>query len=176
MKKLFTICLVLLLCASVFGTPVGRQNISTAVAAVQTTVDILEILNSDELAFFGIGTGSVFYVDSGAGGSGTGLDWTNAEVTIEAAIDNCTANAGDWIFVAPGHAETGATALVDLDKAGITLWGLGTGTLMPTISYDTATDTFIIGTAGDNVTVHGIKFIATVTAVVNGFLNFSFNF
>ncbi len=167
MKRLFIICLVLMLCVPAMATKVSSRDDSAAIATMQVDVDTLLVLSRDVLSLKKVGPGDVFYVDSNAGGSGTGVDWTNAEVTIEAAIANCTAGAGDWIVVSPTHVETGATAFVDLDKTHITLWGLGIGSKMPTLSYDTSTDTFIIGTAGDGVRVHGIKFIATVTAVVN---------
>ena len=167
MKKLITICLALLLCAPAYGTPIASADNTTAIAAMQVDVDSLLLLSNDVLALNKSGPGDVFYVDSNATGSGTGVDWTNAEVTIEAAIANCTAGAGDWIFAAPTHVETAATAFVDLDLTHITLWGLGIGSKMPTLSYDTSTDTFIIGATGDGVKVHGFKFIATVTAVAN---------
>ena len=130
MKKLITICLVLLFCASVYATKVSSRDDSTAIATMQTDVDNLLTLSTDVLALNKAGPGDVFYVNSNAGGSGTGVDWTNAEVTIEAAIANCTTGAGDWIIVAPTHVETATTAFVDLDLANITLWGLGTGTKM----------------------------------------------
>ena len=48
------------------------------------------------------------YVDSNAGGSGTGADWANAYTTIGAAL---TAKAaGDNFWVAHNHAETAAGA------------------------------------------------------------------
>ncbi len=167
MKRLFIICLVLLLCAPVYATKVSSRDDSTAIASMQTDVDSLLLLTADALSTNKV-AGDVFYVDSGAsGGSGTGVDWTNAELTIEAAIANCTAGAGDWIMVSPTHAETAATAFVDLDKTDVTLWGLGNGTRMATLTYDTSTDTFIIGAGGDGTKVHGIKFIAAVTAVAN---------
>jgi len=167
MRK-FCLFLVLLslawLCVPAYATKIGAANDSTAIAAVQVDVDLIKILSSDVLATQKIG-GDVFYVNSNASGSATGFDWTNAELTIEAAIADCTADAGDWIIVHPAHAETASTGTFDADKAGVTIWGLGNGTDMPTISYDTSTDTCLIGADGDGVLVHGIKFIATVTAV-----------
>jgi len=53
-----------------------------------------------------IGTGTIFYVDSGVTNAGDGSNWNNAKATIEEAYDLCTANAGDVILVAQGHSET----------------------------------------------------------------------
>lgn len=167
MKKLFTICLVLLFCTSVYGVKVSSRDDSTAIATMQVDVTASAILNSDQLALLGIGTGDVFYVDSGATGSGTAADWTNADITIELALVHCTANAGDIIVCAPYHAETASTGTFDLDLDGVTLIGLGKGDAMTTITYDTTTDTVIMGASGDGCTIRNIKFIATVTAVAN---------
>lgn len=165
LRKLFTICLVLLLCVPAYGTKVSAADDSTAIAAVQTDVDLIEILNEDIMAHRI--AGDTFYVNSNASGSDTGLDWTNAALTIEAGIALCTAAAGDWIMVHPAHAETASTGTVDADKTDVTIWGLRNGTAMPTLTYDTSTDTFIIGATGDGTKVHGIKFISSVTAVAS---------
>ncbi len=166
MKRLFIICLVLLLCASATATKIADADDSTAIAAVKVDTEALIVLTGDVLATNKV-AGDVFYVDSNAGGSASGLSWTNAVLTIEAGLTLCTAGAGDWIMVSPIHAETATTGTADLDKTDVTVWGLGNGTRMATISYDTATDTFVIGATGDGTKVHGIKFIATVTAVAN---------
>ena len=39
-----------------------------------------------------LGTGKTFYVESGATGGDTGKDWTNAALTIDAAIGLCVAS------------------------------------------------------------------------------------
>lgn len=49
------------------------------------------------------------YVYSGASGSGTGADWTNAHTTLAAACS--AASSGDRVFVADDHAETQASAM-----------------------------------------------------------------
>ena len=109
--------------------------------------------------------GSIFYVDSNAAGSATGLSWTNAHVTLNAAVALCTADSGDTIFVAPGHTETlGAGADgVDVDVAGVTIIGIGVGEDRPLFDYDTATDEFVIG--ADDVSIANLTFKANVTTV-----------
>lgn len=73
--------------------------------------------------------------------------------TIDAAIDSCVASRGDMIFVLPGHTESigNATALL-CDKAGVTIQGLGSGALRPTITLGTAITATIPVTAA-NVTI-----------------------
>ena len=168
MKRLFTICLVLLLCTSAYATKVSSRDDSTAIATMQTDVDAGLILDSDELALLGAGPGNVFYVNSNvSAGSGTGLDWTNAKTTIELAIGACTANAGDFIVCAPYHVETASTGTFDLAKDGITLIGLGKGDAQTTITYDTTTDTVIMGASGDGCTIRNIKFYTALDNVAS---------
>lgn len=87
--------------------------------------------------------------------------------TIDAAIGACTANAGDVILVAPGHTETvTAAAGIAADVAGISIIGLGKGSDVPTITFDTATTaSFKISAA--NITVKNIKFVGGIDALVN---------
>ena len=86
-------------------------------------------------------TGNVFFVDSGnttKGGAtaGYGTSPDAPFLTLDAAIGNCTANNGDIIFVLPGHAETIiADSGVDIDQAGITVIGLGSGAARPTFTF-----------------------------------------
>lgn len=85
--------------------------------------------------------GNVFYVDSGSGAAtNDGTSWDKALTTIDAAIGECTANNGDIIVVAAGHAETiSAAAGIDADVAGISIIGLGNGDNRPVITFATAT-------------------------------------
>jgi hypothetical protein len=113
-----------------------------------------------------LGTGHIFYVDSGVSNAGDGSSWSNAKATLDEAVDLCVANRGDVILVAQGHNEavgTGADA-VDIDMAGVTVIGLGTGSLKPTFDYDDYdTGTFAIGAA--NVTIVNLRFRASVTDI-----------
>jgi hypothetical protein len=126
-------------------------------------------LDSDVLAALGIsmtdGTarGRVVYVDSGETTSiEDGLSWATAVDTLEEAVALCTASNGDTIFIAPGHAETIDTAdEVDLDKHGMTVIGLGNGTLRPTFTFDDGNDgAWTIG--ADNITVKNLIFSSSV--------------
>lgn len=60
--------------------------------------------------------------------------------TISAALDSCVADRGDVILVMPGYSETiTAAGGLDLDVAGVSIIGLGTGDKRPTINFSTAT-------------------------------------
>ena len=174
MKKLFLICLILLLCASsASGTTIGSSDSRITIGAMtgpRTGAEqddnikaSLDLLHGKIAATLATG-GSIFYVDSGTAGS-AGTSWGTAVGTIELAIAECTDAAGDLILCAPYHAETGSTEGFDLDKDGITVWALGTGIARATITYDTAEDTVILGADGDNCTIHGLRFVSSVTAV-----------
>ncbi len=77
--------------------------------------------------------GTSFYVDSGRTGASdantrTGTVKTSPLATIDEANDRCTANNGDYIFVAPGHNEEVKTVGgLNLDTAGITIVFEGEG-------------------------------------------------
>ncbi len=157
MKRLLTICLVLLLCASVYATPVGQGDVAVSVAAVKVDTASLIQLAADQLGQIN-NAGNVFYADSNAGGSGTGVDWTNAVTTIKAAALKCASDNGDVLLVAPGHAETLTAADdVDITRTGLRIFGLGVGENRPTLTY-TANGEFVFG--ADDVEIHGFNFIA----------------
>lgn len=85
--------------------------------------------------------------------------------TIDAAVGACVANRGDVILVAPGHTETvSAAAGLDLDVAGITLIGLGSGSSRPTIDFTT-----VVGADMDvdaaNITMKNFLFTGGVDAL-----------
>lgn len=81
----------------------------------------------------------------------------------------CVASRGDIIFVMPGHTETisSATALT-LSVAGLTIIGLGTGSLRPTYTLDTAT-TATINVSAANVTFANCLFVANFAAIASPF-------
>ena len=116
-------------------------------------------------------SGTIFFVDSGATNASDvvdgqhGYSWTYPFATIEYAVNQCTANAGDIIYVAPGHAETVATAgALDFDIAGISVIGLGNGNLRPTITIgDTGVATADVDLDANNVRLENLIF--TITAV-----------
>ena len=105
--------------------------------------------------------GSHFYVDSANGSAtGDGKTWGTALTTITLALAKCTASKGDVIWVAPWHVETiTAAAGIVFNKIGVTVIGLGSGTLRPTITYTTANTADIDVTAA-NTTIKNMIFVA----------------
>lgn len=116
-------------------------------------------------------TGNVRYVDSGASNavdnSGAGRSQNAPFRTLDYAVGQMTANNGDVIIVMPGYAETlSAADAVDVDVAGLTIIGLGSGTDMPEFTFGHANAEFVIGAA--NVTLVNLRFIAGITSITMG--------
>lgn len=129
----------------------------------------ISTLNTDIAnASFNLGTGRVFYVDSGVsnGTSATGLTPATATPTLDIAINLCEDSRGDIIYVMQGHAETWIVQAADADVIGITIIGLGKGSLRPTFTYNHADAELAIG--ADNVTITNCRFISTITDVLMG--------
>lgn len=107
-------------------------------------------------------SGTIFWVDSNTGtnAAGYGQNPDAPLATIDYAVGLCTANKGDVIVAMPGHAETvSAAGGLDLDVAGITIIGVGNGTLQPTVTLDTA-NTADVDVDAANITVENIHFRA----------------
>ena len=115
-----------------------------------------------------VSTGTYFFVSSGIGKAGfDGLTPETPLATIDQAINKCTASKGDVIIVMPGHAETiAATDGFDADVAGISIVGLGWGSLRPTLTFSATASQVNIGAA--NVSIKNIRFAAGISAVVAG--------
>lgn len=109
-------------------------------------------------------TGNVFFVDSN--GTTNGADATNKGnspefpfLTLDYAIGQCTANQGDRIYVMPGHAENITTATaINIDVAGVSIVGLGSGADLPTFSATAAAGSITVGAA--SVSIENIKMVA----------------
>jgi len=100
--------------------------------------------------------GDVFWVDSGAGANTGKGTFDKPFATIDYAIGRCTASNGDMIMVKPGHAETLA-ANITMDVIGVTVYGLGQGTLRPTITVG-AFDGTVAMTAA-NSAMYNVRFV-----------------
>lgn len=140
------------------------------ISAPGGSIDFLKSANFQQGSLEKLGTGKVFWVDSGDGSAtGSGKSPAEALSTIDAAIGKCEANRGDIIYVAQGHAENiaDATSLV-CDIAGVTIIGLGAGSLRPKLSHTAAAG--VIQVSAANVTFKNIVFeaaFADVTEVFN---------
>lgn len=104
--------------------------------------------------------GNIFFVDSGSGVDGTsyGRSPDTPFATIDYAVGQCTADQGDVIYVMPGHAEVvTAAGGLDLDVAGISIIGLGNGSLQPTVTLTTAA-TADVDVDAANILIENIHF------------------
>lgn len=89
--------------------------------------------------------------------------------TIDAAIGICTANAGDTIYVLPGHTEAVTSTSIACDVAGVTIIGLGSGSMKPTLTFG-ATDSRINVTVAD-CTWRNFRWTAGIGDVVTAVLH-----
>lgn len=89
--------------------------------------------------------------------------------TIDAAISACVANRGDVIFVMPGYTEAVTSSSIAADVAGVTIVGLGSGSLKPTLTF-AATDSRINVTAANGAWVN-FRLQAAVGDVVTAVLH-----
>lgn len=121
--------------------------------------------------------GKVFWVSNAStvlqgqrgGSNGNNGTFDSPFSTVDYAIGQCTAGRGDIIFVKPGHAETLSSAgAIAADVAGVAIIGLGTGSLRPTFTLDTATTTTISVSAA-NVTFKNLIFSANFADIVAPF-------
>jgi hypothetical protein len=97
------------------------------------------------------GPGDRWYVHSGTGtdGAGYGTDPDSPTATLDYAVGLATGSQGDIILLMAGHAETISSAALSptLDKIGITVVGLGAGTMRPTFTFTHADASLIVSSA-----------------------------
>lgn len=114
--------------------------------------------------------GSIFFVSSVTGAAAGGYTPDAPAATITQALALCTADKGDVIYLLPGHAETiTAAAGIAIAKAGVSIIGIGTGTLQPKITFSTAA-TADLDVDAANVTLENIHFTANfadITAAID---------
>ena len=88
--------------------------------------------------------------------------------TINAAMDECTASAGDNIFVMPGHTESITTASgIALDVAGVSVIGLGSGDLLPTITIASTDNAGTIVQSANSTVLKNIIVVTNDDALTN---------
>lgn len=109
--------------------------------------------------------GNVFWVDSGNGSNGNAGTFERPWATMDYAVGQCTANNGDVVMVKPGHTETVTAASgLDIDVAGITFIGLGSGSDRPTINFTTAV-TADMDIVAANTTMQNFLFTGGIDAL-----------
>lgn len=142
----------------------------------QSTFDVLKantyigqpMVTSGQIFFVGNST----TVAPGAKGASNGNSGTSPQEpfsTIDYAIGRCTASRGDIIYVLPGHTESVTATNFNVDVAGITIIGLGSGAVKPTFTF-AATDSTVNVTVG-NCTLKNLRLQAGVGDVVTAVLH-----
>lgn len=105
-----------------------------------------------------------------------GASWDRPFATLNYAISRCTANQGDVIYVAPNHTETIAdtgtasgttTDELVIDKAGISIIGVGNDALRPTFTFNGSVDAACVIKAAANVTIKNLIFVGGLEDLAN---------
>ena len=110
----------------------------------------------------------VFFVQNTIGSDGNKGTRDKPFKTLDYAIGRCTDSKGDIIFLLPGHAETiSAAGTITCDVIGVTIIGLGYGSLRPTFTWSATASTWLVTAA--NVTIQNIVCLVSIDSVVIGF-------
>lgn len=124
-------------------------------------------------------TGTMFIVDNSnslARDAASSGNFLRPFATIDYAIGRASAttsntnspaaNNGNLILVLSGHTNTAMSSAdeIDVDLAGLTIWGAGSGSDRPTLTYTVAAGELTVG--ANSVTIGNIRFVSSVTAVL----------
>ncbi len=111
----------------------------------------------------GQSTGARFWVKStGTDSTGYGRAPDKPFASLDYASTQCTASAGDIIYVMAGHAETIIAATgCNLAVAGVRVVGLGAGANRPTYTFTTAAAATMTVDAA-NVTIENVVFVCSI--------------
>lgn len=114
-----------------------RSRLRVAIGNPSATSELISVLDT----VGEMGNGNKFYVDSGSGNSANdGKSWLAPKATLAQAISAATADNGDVIFLAPGHAQTiTGAAGAGITKAGLRVIGLGSGRQRPIFTFTSNT-------------------------------------
>lgn len=113
-------------------------------------------------------SGSVHWVDSVAGNDANAGTKELPLATLAQAITNATASNGDVIVIKAGHTET-LTSTVTISKAGLKIFGLGTGSGAPLFTCNAAIDCIQI--TGADVELNNLYFPAATTATATALID-----
>lgn len=124
-------------------------------------------LNPQAKVFFVAPSTAAFYADFANEFPADKDGVTRVYTSITAALASCVADRGDTILVLPGYTETITTAGgLAVSTAGVSIIGLGVGTVRPTITFTTSTAATATVTAA-NVTIKNIIFTCGIDAQVS---------
>lgn len=130
-------------------------------AGLDTTGD--DLIGTDLIT-----SGAVLWVDSENGNDSNSGSRELPLATLAAAITEATASNGDIIVIESGHSET-LTSAITVSKAGLKIFGLGSGSEAPNFLSNAAIDLFDITAA--NVELNNLYFLAATTATATAQVN-----
>ncbi len=91
--------------------------------------------------------------------------------TIQSAINACTANVGDVVYVTEGYTQTITTiAEVAVNKNGVSVLGLGSGDSIPTITISSTDNAGSVAVSGDGSALKNILLVTNDDALTNALL------
>lgn len=129
----------------------------------------MPILQAQPGRVFWVGNGTNLLPGTVGGAGGNPGTYQRPLATVQQGVDKCTANSGDMVMVKPGHAETITTAAnLVLNKAGVAIVGLGSGSNRPTLTFATNATANIPITAA-NMSIQNFLFVANVADVASVF-------
>jgi len=107
--------------------------------------------------------GTAFFVSTEGSDTNGGLSWDDTLLTIDAAVDKCTADKGDIIYIAPGTYDETVLGVV-ADVAGITIKGLtdANGSRV-NITNSTGGLASTITVSANNITIENISVESSTT-------------
>ena len=137
--------------------------------AAGLTVRGLPLLQAQPGRVFWAGNSTTLLPGTVGGADGNPGTYNKPLATLQAGLDKCTANTGDIVLVKPGHAETiNTAAILALNKAGVAIVGLGSGSNRPTLTFTTAITANIPVTAA-NMSIQNFLFRANFLDITSVF-------
>lgn len=113
-------------------------------------------------------TGVAIWVDSVAGNNSNAGTEEAPLADLAHAITAATANNGDLIIIKSGHTEM-VSSTITLSKAGVKIFGLGSGSSAPNFTVTAATDG--LNVTGANVEINNLYFPAGTSATNTSRIN-----
>lgn len=112
--------------------------------------------------------GNTYYVATTGNDANTGLSWDEALLTIDAAVNKCSSNAGDAIKIAAGnYDESVNTSGVIVDVEGLTIIGenVSEDIAVLTVVNSNVGATAVFTVTADNVTIKNVTITEDTTTV-----------
>lgn len=113
-------------------------------------------------------TGAVYWVDSVNGSDSNAGTEEFPFQTLSAAVTAATASSGDIIILKSGHSQT-LSSSQSIAKAGLKIYGLGTGSSKATINTSANID--ILNITANDVEINGVRFTAGTTTANTARIN-----